>query len=301
MNETVQGRVARGSNGAGLARRIYRRSPVRWLRNTVLAQRGLGPNDVFLASYPRSGSSWMRFLIMEMFAGDANFEDFARAVPYLGHHRNARSLLPGGGRFIKTHELFSPAYRKAIHLVRDPRDVAVSYFRFMQRLQKIVLRPGDDEAASFDRFIDALIAGRVDAFGTWQSHLLSWLDAADSRSADILRLRFEDLRADPVSGTQTIARFLGRDLAPVDAERIAQGSSIEQMRSAERSAIESGRSKVGQLGRRTGITLVNSGSVEGWRERMTPDQVARFAAFAEGLARMGYAPATPSGPEGGSA
>ena len=294
MEGTVPGRVARGSSGAGLVRRIYRRSPVRWLRNTVLAQRGLGPADVFLASYPRSGSSWMRFLIMEMFAGDANFEDFDKAVPYLGHHRNARSLLPGGGRFIKTHELFSPAYRKAIHLVRDPRDVAVSYFRFMQRLQKIVLRPGDDQAASFDRFIDAMICGRIDAFGTWQSHLSSWLDAAESGRAEILRVRFEDIRADPVGGVHAIGRFLGRELAPGDADRIARRSSIEEMRAAEEKAIESGRSRLGQLGRKTGIRLLTAGSVEGWREKLTPDQVARFAVFAEGMARMGYAPAGPA-------
>ncbi|MEP7157910.1 MAG: sulfotransferase domain-containing protein [Chloroflexota bacterium] len=291
MESRVVGRVARGSKGAGPARRIYRRSPLRWLRNSVWAKRGLRSSDVFLASYPRSGSSWIRFLIMEMFAGEASFEDFARTVPEIGRHQHARALLPGGGRFIKTHEHFSAGYRRAIHLVRDPRDVAVSYFRYMQRIQKIVLRPGDDEAASFDCFIDALLAGRIDGFGTWQAHLLSWLDAAESRRVEVLRLRFEDLRADPVSVTLAIARFLGLELSAVEAELVAQRSSIEQMRAAEEKAIESGRSRIGQLGRRSGVRLINSGSVEGWREKLTADQLARFEAFAEGLARMGYAPA----------
>ncbi len=46
-------RIAPGSDGASLARRIYRRSPIRWLHKVALSHRGLSPNDVFIASYPR--------------------------------------------------------------------------------------------------------------------------------------------------------------------------------------------------------------------------------------------------------
>jgi hypothetical protein len=33
----------------------------------------LAPNDVCLASYPRSGSAWLRFLLTELLSGDASF------------------------------------------------------------------------------------------------------------------------------------------------------------------------------------------------------------------------------------
>ncbi len=167
----VTGRIAPGSNGAGLARRVYRQSPIRHLRTITIAHRGLTADDVFLASYPRSGSVWLRFLLTEMLSGDASFVTIARTVPYVGKHRATPRLVPGGGRMIKTHEPFMSRYRRAIHLVRDPRDVCISYFNFLQRIGKITIRGGDDEAASFDHHVDAFLAGRVDAFGTWQQHV----------------------------------------------------------------------------------------------------------------------------------
>ncbi|MEX2446142.1 MAG: hypothetical protein WD734_02295, partial [Dehalococcoidia bacterium] len=69
----TEGRIARGASGADPLRRLYRRSPLRWLLKIQWDHRGLRPADVFVASYPRSGSSWLRFLLYEMTAGDASF------------------------------------------------------------------------------------------------------------------------------------------------------------------------------------------------------------------------------------
>lgn len=243
-----------------------------------------------MASYPRSGSSWLRFLILETLLGDSNFEELRFAVPELGYQHLAPAILPDRGRVIKSHELPRSEYRRAIHLVRDPRDVAVSYFRFMQRLGKIVLRPGDDVDASFDRFIDAFIAGRVDAHGTWQQHLKAWMRVKDEARAEVLRVRYEDIHADTVGKVLEIARFLGQQRSRDEAERIAERCTIERMRLAEQRAIEKGDTPFAQLGRTSGIGVINTGRVEGWRERLTGAQVARFSAFAEGLALMGYPP-----------
>ena len=59
----------------------------------------------------------------------------------IGRHRSSAASLPGGGRLIKTHEPYNHRYSRSIHLVRDPRDVAISYWSFMQRIGKIVVRP----------------------------------------------------------------------------------------------------------------------------------------------------------------
>jgi len=284
------GRVARGSDGAGLARRLYRRSPFRRLIKVDLAHRGLRPSDVFVASYPRSGSSWLRFLLLEMLRGDASFSAISRDVPYVGGQERAAALVPADGRVIKTHEPYLARYQRAIHLVRDPRDVAISYFSFMQRIEKIVIGPGDDPAASFDHFIGALLAGRVDAHGTWQSHLLSWLAADERGDCDVLRLRYEDLRADPALGVARIGSWLGIDVDQDRAASIVERSSLERMRAAEKAELLQ-PGTFGAHARRSGISLIQGGGVERWRSDMTADQQARFACFAEGLALMGYPPA----------
>ncbi|CAN5762483.1 hypothetical protein BH24CHL5_BH24CHL5_04260 [soil metagenome] len=44
---------------------------MRRLIEGYLAHRGLVPGDIFCASYPRSGSVWLRIMLIEMLAGDA--------------------------------------------------------------------------------------------------------------------------------------------------------------------------------------------------------------------------------------
>ncbi len=280
--------IAPGSAGAGPVVRAYRRSPMSWFRRVYLRHRGLRDDDLFLASYPRSGSLWLRFLVYEMIHGDASFLAIQKGATYVGWQAVAVPILPAGGRVIKTHEPYRSVYRRAIHLVRDPRDVCVSYFKFMQRMERITVRPGDDVEASFDVFIDALIRGRIDAYGTWQSHLFSWLNASESKRADVLALRYEDLRADPVAAVERMGQWLGLELAEGRAEEVVRLCSLERMRAAEIEANEKTPEAMPVEGLRTGVPVISDGAVEGWRARLTEEQVGRFSAFADGLERMGY-------------
>jgi len=283
------GRIAPGSNGASLARRLYRRSPLRALIRVHWDHRGLRPNDVILASYPRSGSAWLRFLLIELISGNASFARITAEAGYVGRHRSAPALVPGGGRLVKSHEQYLGRYRRAVHLVRDPRDVALSYFHFMQRIGRVHPRPGDDLDASLDRFIRAFLAGHCDAHGTWQSHLLSWLSASESGRANVLRVRYEDLRADAPRELLRIARWLGLDVDAGAAARTVERCSIERMRESEAIDLASDRSVFPRAARKSGLRLVNEGRVGGWREVLNDDQRRLFRkAFAPGLEAMGY-------------
>jgi len=275
--------VARGAAGAGLVRRAYRRSPLRRLARVERTHRGLRPDDVFIASYPRSGNAWLAFIVLELSGRHATFDSVRFEVPIVGAHARAPALVPGGGRFIKTHERYLRAYRRAIHLVRDPRDVALSYFRFMQREGSLVLREGDDVGATFDTYLDAFILGRLHPSGTWQGHLRTWLDAAARGDASILRLRYEDMRADPAAHVGQIAEWLGFGISSEEAIQVAERCSLERMREAER---ESDPRVFGRV--RPEVAYVGPAFVGGWHAGLTEEQQRRFAAFADGIALMGY-------------
>lgn len=285
------GHIAHGSSGAGALRRLYWRSPIRRLIRIDRDHRGLRPDDMFVASYPRSGNAWLRFMLLEMLGRRADFDTAFNEVPYVGAQSGAPQLVPGGGRLIKTHEPYLGVYRRAIHLVRDPRDVVISYFRYMQRVDQIVITQRDDEAASFDRFVDAFLAGRTDAHGTWQTHLESWLRAAAAGPSSILRIRYEDLRADPEAGVLELSRWLGLELSAQRASEVVERCTLERMRESEAEALRSTPHVVPREAKRTGISLLGQGAVGGWRGVLTPAQQRRFAVFNDGLQALGYEPA----------
>ncbi len=270
-------------------RRLYRRSPVRHLLKITMAHRGLSGDDIFCAAYPRSGSMYMRWLIVEMLTGEASFANVRQTFPYVGQHRASPRVLGGTGRLIKTHERFMPIYGRVIHLVRDPRDVAISYFHFLQRTGRIELRAGDDVEASFGRYLDALIAGRIDGHGTWQEHLTSWLAASDLGRADVLRVRYEDLRADPQVWLMRIADWMGHELDAERAEQVIERCSLERMRAEEDAMGSQGIFRERDV--RSGHRAVREGRVGAWRQLLTDEHLARFTPFADGLARLGYAEA----------
>ena len=73
------------------------RTPV---RSFVVALRHLGlrRDDAFLSAYPRSGSTWVKFLLYEGLTGQAaGFEVSSNAIPHIGRHRRAPTLLGDGG------------------------------------------------------------------------------------------------------------------------------------------------------------------------------------------------------------
>src|SRR5215472_5789172 len=108
---------------AGLSKTALR-VPVLWFRH-----REIRPTDVFLASYPRSGSTWVRFTAYEAMTGNpSEFGIVNSSFPTVGEHFHAPELLAGGGRFIGTHEKYRTAYQRAIYLIRDVRDVALSQY-----------------------------------------------------------------------------------------------------------------------------------------------------------------------------
>ena len=283
------GRIAEGATGARLARRIYRRSPARWLHNVWWDHRGLQPTDVMLSSYPRSGSTWTRFLLYAVIHdGTPDFRNVTRDVPLVGKHAAASSALPDGGRLIKTHEPYMRRYRRVVHIVRDPRDMAISYWYFMLRIGKIRPAPDDDMAASFNAFIDALIAGRIDGFTNWHSHVWSYLRAAEKHPDAICRIRFEDLRADTAGTLQHVGTFLGLNITADQAHTAVERASIERMREAEEFSVATESSRFAIQGRTTGLRVVRSGEVGGYKAQMTDDQVAKFRKFAKGMLAMGY-------------
>ncbi|MBZ5598611.1 MAG: sulfotransferase domain-containing protein [Acidobacteriia bacterium] len=248
------------------------RPPLIWLRH-----RGLDPADVMIASYPRSGNTWFRFLLAEIMTGHTSgFDDINTTVPQVGQHHIARPLLPGGGRLIKTHEPYRKEYAKAIYLVRDVRDAVLSYYDRGTYL-------GVFKGITFDVFLPMFLQGETNPIGSWQSHVHTWLESPLARSGQLLVVRFEDMRRDTEATLARVLAFLG---VAADEPRIRHAiaaNSVERMRAKEdasrtypHSSQESGR-------------FVRGALVGGWRSRLTDEQIEVVDRYAgPELERLGY-------------
>lgn len=246
------------------------RLPLYWIRH-----RGLRTSEVFLVSYPRSGSTWSRFTLYEILTGrEAGFDEVNAALP--GIHRLKRGIpvLPGNGRLLGSHEQFRKEYKRALYLVRDARDVVLSEYSYLKAMGFF---RGD-----FDQFVGGFVGAkaRVNGYGPWQRHVASWLDSPIADTPNFLLIRFEDLRSNPEKSFESISEFLGVKTSWEVVQRALSNNSIERMKEKERAASQLPSEE---------DSFVRSGTVGGWRGKLTPGQIQVIEKYAgSGLVRVGY-------------
>jgi hypothetical protein len=259
------------------------RVPLIWLKHHHLdpqiwwRHRGIDSSDGFIASYPRSGTRWTMFQLIEILTGQpADFDTMHDLIPLLGSHQKAPPLLPGGGRLIQTHEWYRPEYKRVIYLVRDVRDVVLSHYQWDKRINLYY-------TDSFHRYLRAFLEGKIYGFAPWHAHVSSWLDSPLAKRGDLLVVRYEDMRADTEGTLALVVKFLGVNTDAEVIQRAILNNSLERMRVKEDGSTRFWRPKQ-EEGRSAG-----KGFVGGWREKLTESQVQLIGRFAgSALARLGY-------------
>lgn len=269
---------------------LVRRSVVRW------RHRGLRLTDVLLVSYPKSGSTWLRFLLAHALTSEgADFDSVRDTVPRVGRHRRARPLLPDGGRILRTHEPVEPFLarpgQRIIYLVRDGRDVAISYLAHQRRYGTF-----DGDTAEFvGRFLD----DGVDNYGPWHEHVLAAVALQRSARADVLQVHYEDLRRDTVAELRHVLTFCG---AAEDGpgrpslEEVVAANTKDSMRAKEeRSTFLASKAT-------DGTPFVRPDTAPGWVDLVDPalrdrfDKIGGPALRVVGYGADGQAAAPESGP-----
>jgi hypothetical protein len=223
------------------------------------------PDDTFLVSYPKSGNTWVRFLLANLIHPNetVGFANINRLLPAPGvlSKRFLKSL--PRPRILKSHEPFDARFRKVIYLVRDPRDVAVSEYHFDLKKRYIAAD------MTLEQFIKPFLAGETSSYGSWWEHVASWVGTRHGNPRFLLA-RYEDLLADPIGETAKIAEFLG---IAADTERIksaVERSSADRMRKLEK---EDADKWTGTKNTRQEIPFVRSAKSGGWKESLPPHSV----------------------------
>jgi Sulfotransferase domain len=208
-------------------------------------------DDVFLVSYPRSGNTWLRFIVANLAAPNhpADFLDIEKRVPDIYVHSERELLLLESPRRMKSHEYYDPRYHRVLYVVRDPRNVAPSYYRW--HLSFGGLTSGYPATLFLERFLN----GSLDPYGSWGSHVGSWLGARQGDPSFHV-LRYEDLVDAPTRVAGEICQVMGIRRSEAEIAAAVERSNRDRMRHLEQSQ----RAKARLLqGRRSDIPFVGAG------------------------------------------
>ena len=275
-------------------------------------------NRIFwLASYPKSGNTWMRALLTnytrdcdepasineldgawtaslrETFdevtgldSAGLNERQIAYYRPLVQEKIAAESA---GPVFFKVHDAYTngsqtpPLFSRgatagAVYLVRNPLDVAVSYAHHRcETLDRTIAMMRDDNAMLVGS--DKPGDQLPQKLRSWSTHVSSWVNAANIR---VHVVRYEDLVKQTAGVFADTVAFLGLELDLRRVDRAVEFSSFQRLRAQEFAVGFAEKQPIA-------LSFFRSGRAGSWHEHLTAGQVQELVAnHREGMQQFGY-------------
>jgi hypothetical protein len=228
-------------------------------------------DDVYISSYPRSGTTWLQLIVHLVQGGDQDFAHISHVVPWyerslaLGQCTARDFAARSSPRAFKSHLPYQwlPKGGRYVYVHRDGRDVLVSYYH--------LYRSHLGFAGTFDQFFTRFMAGDVQ-YRSWFRHVREW--QAQASRPNVLILAYEDLRRDPLTAVQRVARLCNVWLDEARAREIVGLSSFEAMKRSEDKFDHATAERLPRDARRG--EFVRRGLVGSYREVLSEEQQRRF-------------------------
>lgn len=249
------------------------------------------PDDTFILSYTRSGNLWTRFLVAHLVHPNTEIRlsNIEQLVPDTTTYSNRALKRTPRPRYIKSHNYFDHRYKKVLYIVRDPRDVVLSYYHFQRKCLQI------DDNYPLERYVDDFVSDDVGSnwYGSWFENVSSWV-MTRYRDPNFLLLRYEDMIDDTLRELLRMANFLGVDCSPSRLDEVIALSSADRLRRLEK---EDADVWIGSKDRRKDIPMVRVATSGGWRKSLPRESVARIESeWGDLMSTLGYELTTVNAP-----
>lgn len=258
---------------------------IKYLLGRDIAGRALAvyPDDTFIVSYPRSGNTWTRFLVANLLHPEelVSFANIERVVPDCEATASRHLKRIPRPRVIKSHEYFDHRYPRVVYIVRDPRDVALSYYDFERKYRHI------EDSYPLEKYVCDFVKGNLSSkdWGTWGENVGSWISTRMGQESFLL-LRYEDMVEDAALAVRKLAAFFGIRADEMRIASVVERSSAQRMRQFER---EQADRWVSTKGKRSDIPFIRSAVSGNWRSKLSAGSIAQIE-FAWGplMGTLGY-------------
>jgi len=183
---------------------VYRKIRAVFFKQNEIDGIKLLKSDTYLVSYPKSGNTWIRFLLINYFLNPnrnkINYTDLEDFIPSI--HKSTAEQINNlkGFRIIKSH-FVKNEYPKIIYIVRDGRDALVSYYYFLRDLKHF--------EGSFEEFYNSRSFGDI---GDWDVHVRAAIDYQETHPEKIIIVAYEDLKNDTSAIFKRVIKFLGHSI-----------------------------------------------------------------------------------------
>ncbi len=275
---------------------------------------------VWLASYPKSGNTWLRAFLANLIANRSGplrpdeIRDFTDSEARTDRYselagRPSTDLTIGeisalrpdvhaliaqraqGTSLVMTHNFCGsfeghPTFNwqvsaGAVYVVRNPLDVAVSMTHHYGLTQdEAIARLADDRVASVN---DEVAVSHV--IGSWSTHVQGWADMAARAQGKVIVLRYEDLLEKPAKHFAKAAKLIGLGQDKARIERAVRHTSFQTL-----STLEKKHGFVEAVDEKTRFFF--KGRANQWREALDREQVQRIVDdHREQMQRFKYVPA----------
>gem|GEM_PF-106570 len=186
-------------------------------------------SDIPIASYPRSGNTWMRLLLTDIILQYHGFQTDTK-MPI--HQDNVIPELPTADkldprinlpfRLIKSHDQYDPITKKAVYIFRLPQDSLCSDYHFHRRYPQL--------QAQLEQDINVFCLKRVNE---WLEHIASYVQAKLSGACDVLFVSYERLHGDTVGVLMKTAAFLGLTVSEKMCRKAVENHLFKKHRATE--------------------------------------------------------------------
>jgi hypothetical protein len=276
---------------------------------------------VWLASYPKSGNTWLRLALASLRANGAAVDLTARLpdAPIASSRplfdsmievessdltadeietlrpRVYETLVQTANKpmLCKVHDAWTrtgagePLFPAAatlgtLYIARDPRDVACSFAHHSGITTERAIKMMADPKAQLAALGDRLTHHLPQRLLSWSGHAESWLDAPGLAP---LLVRYEDMTADTPAVLARVVDYLGWSAEAEAVNGAAEATRFEALQAAE------DRQGFREKQVVTNGRFFRRGKAGGWRDTLTAAQAARIERDHEAMmVRLGYLP-----------